>query len=498
MDDTHQSNISDLLKECNSFEIQIEALEQWLNHIDCYVQRNRQQFASIYPVLAKMIADNPNRSNHQAIISAIDSGTPIVYALSQWLRIPKWAIRRLSAKGPALLGKSWFDHPSKLLHIVSLIRLHDWPQTKKEWEAIWNILQVLWTNPNLERAAEFGLSIETQDETIFERTDKLYDYLIQSFIFGGICNQFRRLNRLTNNNLRQLQDLGDYRLFIERWCRTGAGMFEPNWYVMKNARVIADELLLRYSALEIVRQSVEWHKEILKEMNLPLNNNGVAELNEWPPLPGLPMKIGDFSLVSVSNQFKLIQESLRMANCVGTYQEYCRRGYSHIVSIRRNDSVCSTAEIALVTESSGGISPVVRQHEAYRHTMPSDEINSVLLAYLAKLQTNESQLQLKSIAEFHREQNSKLCSFDNDIYSVEIISKVMKTILMDYEQALNWLRQRLIEEDNQYAYRNIMLGERLNRIGFGDYVTEGEFTEKLLFDYNREGFDVLYLASEYL
>ena len=234
--------------------------------------------------------------------------------------------------------------------------------------------------------------------------------------------------------------------------------------------------LQRYSAIELIRQSECWHREIIGCDFPNANAEGPIPTNEWLPLPGLPVSIGDRTVVSLTSHAELQLEGHRLSHCVGNYYQACMYGQSHIVSIRTADhESLSTAELMLADDMHGRPCLTVVQHEAVGGSEPDRQCSDALESALILLRSDALQPQLREIQAFHVEREERMNLFFSleDCHSCAAqMTEVMATVLPDTTQALAWLENHIDDLEDWCRIQNQKVGEKLRKLGFGDELTE--------------------------
>src|ERR1035437_875009 len=114
-------------------------------------------------------------------------------------------------------------------------------------------------------------------------------------------------------------------------------------------------------------------------------DNPKPRANSWTAVLTQPLALGDLSLVELDCQEALADERKRLNNYVESYEDLCRSGGSHIVSVRDADgNSLSTAEIRLVRYRNGGMSCALIQHRGLDDGTPmkrcADAIGALLRA----------------------------------------------------------------------------------------------------------------------
>ncbi len=456
-----------VLDEFRDNGIDANSIQSWANHEDHIVRRNRHQVIAIFPLFAALVALKSEIPVHMEIGAAIDRADRLVEALSSILKVSKKSIRLLRGKGPALIGSDWLDNPSELLEAVDSVLPEKQPRSREEWR----LFREFWVG-----CGDLTVECYLSRPSPSLRCDQMSRHLLQGLSAAGYEASAKKLKRLWNGDLRRLADVKDYFRFVAEWCESGAGLCGKRAHLWVVAGGIRDDLLMRYSAMELIRQSERWHREISRAAAVALTAESSAAMEEWPPLPRLPIRIGELTVCSLTNTAQLQLEGARLNHCVSVYVRSCMYGNSHIVSIRDADGKSlSTAEIFIDSDEEGKLMPSVVQHQAQSNLEPIRECKAALSAAMDMLSTVDTQARLQEICDFHESRRGEVDAFlgiDDGGYSIKLCCEVMSQVLRDYDNAIAWLDRRLEQEEGWYRHRNEQAGERLDQLGFDDELTD--------------------------
>lgn len=451
-----------------------DAIESWAEHPNPIFRRNRYQTVATFPIFAYVIARQPEIPIHMAITAAIDRGDVLIDALASILGVSKKGIRYLRGKSPKVIA-AWLFAPTELLRAIELIPLEKLPRDQDEWQ----LFREFWIGC-FEEAGERYLRRLTSAEC----PDVVSRHLIRGLCYAGYEASATHLRRMWQGNMQRLIDTKDYFRFVASWCSSGAGICEPSGWLRGIANKLSEELLTRYSAMELIHQSNRWHEEIVRLSSTEAQTDEDMGNAQWPALPGLPLPVGELFVYPITNSRELQAEGNHLEHCVGTYDRRCIFGTSHIVSVRSSSGASlSTAEISLSSDSQGNLSLRVVQHRGARNQEPTNQCEEALRSAMTMLCSDTSKTRLIQIDEFHVERRRKLRGFadlENDDYPIAIMSGVMAKVLRDYPRAMTWLDQRMVEEEGMYRYRNELAGDRLKQMGFA-----GELTDDRAFEMYR-------------
>jgi hypothetical protein len=474
-----------ILTEFRDSGIDQNLIQRWVDHEDYIVRRNRQQLVTTFPLFSALLTKYSEIPVHMEIRAAIDRGDPLIDALSSILGVSKKCIRALRGTGPALLGSEWIERPSELLDAIEMIPPEKLPRTPEEWR----LFREFWVGCGEFRSEEpyCRRPSSSRIPTVMSR------HLLMGLCGGGYLASAIRLRRRWHGNLQRLADVRDYFWFVGEWLHAGAELCEPSEWLRNRADGMRDELLTRYSAMELIRQSERWHQEIGLIPPAKSDAGEVDSLEQWPALPGLPLSVGSHTVVSLTNRDQLEAEGSQLNHCVGFHYPSCMRGESHIVSVRtpQGQSV-STAEIFLSKTARGTLVPTAIQHKKHSNDEPDHDCIAALNAALGVLRNEAIQAELHQILTFHaqrRERIDALLTVEMGGYPVAVMSTVMSHVLKDFRGVIAWLERRLEEEEGWYRHRNEQAGARMEALGLDDELTYERAFEIYRDTGNEECFD---------
>ncbi len=456
-----------VLNEFRDSGIDTNLIQTWAVHEDHIVRRNRHQVIETFPLFAALVALKSEIPVHMEIGAAIDRGDPLVEALSSILKVSKKSIRLLRGKGPALIGADWLDNPSELLDAVDSVLPDKQPRSREEWR----LFREFWVG-----CGELTIECYLSRPSPSVRCDQMSRHLLRGLSAAGYEASAQKLKRLWNGDIRRLADVKDYFRFVAEWCESGAGLCGKRAHLQVVAGGIRDDLLMRYSAMELIRQSERWHREISRAAAVALTAEASTAVEEWPPLPRLPIRIGELTVCSLTNTVQLQLEGAQLNHCVSVYARSCMYGNSNIVSIRdAHGKSLATAEISINLDEEGKLVPSVVQHQAHSNLEPIRECKAALSAAMDMLSTVDAQARLQEICDFHESRRGEVdasLGIGDGGYSIKLCCEVMSQVLRDYDHAIAWLDRRLEQEEGWYRHRNEQAGERLDQLGFDDELTD--------------------------
>lgn len=479
----------EILEEFHEHLRDTEELTRWLAHEYPEVRRNRVQVTQLYPVVANLVTRAPDIPAHMEIAAVIDRGEPFVSRVASILGVGKAAIRSLKGKGLRRVGPAWFDNPAELIEFMSHVphplhpcSVEDWLLARRLWVAFADLRQrTRWLS-----------------ESHFRKLDTLAGHMMRGCSGKRLHAAARQLLRPGEGVLPCLVGLRDYLEFVSDWCAAGAGISKGVKYCPEIVgRSIADDFLMRYSAMQIVQQSERWHRSIAQGTATEALDPSESSTEEWPPLPGLPMHVGNLIALPLTNRLQLRLEGGLMDHCVSNYYWPCMEGLSHIISVRdANGDTLSTAEVVLDFDIEGSKRLWLEQHRGARNDQPPPASLPVIEKVMAWLRSDGAQRDLVALSEYHalrREAMASLRCEQDPAYFAEAGSRIMQSVLPDPDGARNWLDRRLALEEGIWALRNEKAGERMARNGL-----DAENTWDYAFELYRDHGDVRILDEDAL
>lgn len=435
----------------------------WAFHQDPIVRRNRIQAMNAFPFIAAALINRPHATDEpvlQALQCVIDRGEPLISTLSRLAGVAKGSVRAMRGVQP---GEG--DDPVNLVIVLrALDRIS--PDKRPRDGDQWRLFNDLMRWAGCANDLEIGSPKYSED-------------LIFHLIAGLMAANATQLSRWLGPNCEHLNGIHDYLEFAGLWCASGAGEVASCAYVKSRARrILRDELMMRYSGKEIVRQADRWHKEIHRNTHNFSLNTSIPDV--WPALPGLPYGYHDLIILPLTTSALLVAEGARLEHCAGTYSDSCWSGEGHVVSIR--DAVgqsLSTAELSISETPDSQFALSVVQHHSFRNGSPPQACIDALADYMQSISTEMAQAALDELGEFHMLRNLEfegMDLYDNE-RSALIVSNIMRRVLPEYEQARHWLLDQLDMEDAWYRFNNERAAQALRQFHLDESLSEKEAFE---------------------
>lgn len=424
-----------ILREFNTEDA--EAITEWINHRIWQFRRNRIQFATNFPLFALELATKAAQGSttFMDIETIIDRGDSLIESMAGKFYVKKESARFLRGKGPTLVGTDWLGEPIKLLWAIDTAPSEKRPKNRDEWV----IFTSLW---------KYCGSWRNLGERFI-----LADYIFHDLCYAGYESSLKRLRQLFQDDLSRMYGIHDYFYFVADWCgglrKLHIDVDNPVW------KDINHRILMRYSAIELFKQSERWHHEISRLAILEVDPNlGETALSNWPALLLQPLDLNQRVLVSLTTSQQLSEEGFRLEHCVSSYSDACLLGDRHILSIRNPEGIrLSTVEIALKDGHDGQWIPEVIQHRASRNECPSKACIEALTGALEHLREPVFQKHLQDLQAFNLERRNKVqdfLDFRDSRLSTEIMCQIMAIVLNDYDHAMAWLKRNLSGKNTKH------------------------------------------------
>ena len=423
------------LAELDALGFDAEAVFAWAHAEDPLYRRNRKQLIASMTALAVILAAEPRLPILMELAAIIDRGNPLIDSLAELIQVRKQSIRYLTGKSVLTLGSAWLTSPLELFVAINLLPQEKLPQSEQDWA----IMRAFWEGSGL--GGDYVYS--RQAFFVRERTPLEAQFFV-GLCSGGYQRSQKNLYKLWQGKSCRLSDVADYFVFVRQWCQA----LWPDSY--DRGGLIADHMLMRYSALALVRQSEIWHQRIHQLRTSEPKPVDHEILAWWPALPGLPWISNGLTIVPLTTPAALQEEGSRLAHCVAGYAYHCIAGNSHIVSLRNESGEsASTAEICCEIGKSENIEPRVLQHRGRENGFPARECVAALDAWLARWNEDKFQSELHKLARFHGDEKRRAELGSQFLMEhglpLATMSRLMRNVLPDYEASLAWLDKRFPE-----------------------------------------------------
>jgi hypothetical protein len=302
------------------------------------VGRDRAQALTIFPFLQRLIT----RPEYESVRKAIDNGAKLVDVLAVHYKVSRGVIRTLRGITVRELGR-WAYQVDVVVTLLKHIPADWWPRDPETWRRyivtidtitrttrhpITTSSNMLWLNQAAQHG--FDLSIGSSEELIRigQGIDEFLDVLRQALVW-----QLRRAD--------------------------GASKMAPGLRSSEIvARMKADLGLVKLA--EVTRRFGDaYRRATLRFVEEAQMLKGLR----WPALAGRA-SYGVIEIVALLTPDELMEEGIRMENCVASYVRQCATGKCQIWSVRLPDGTrLSTLETHVSNATSRINSVVIAQHK---------------------------------------------------------------------------------------------------------------------------------------
>lgn len=334
----------------------------------------RRQAMQTFPLLRNYFCRISSDFRYQRLKKSVDSGNPLLPALSDFFRCPLPVVRFLAGKDYSLIGEEWAEKLDQLVNILSMLKPAFWPHAEEDWH--------IFRTSMLPVFSKFG-----------DYKERKYPIPLADCLNNLAKEGYTRIPaRLLRNGilLSDITNIPDFERSFYEWS-----------FHVGIERREAGATLWQYSILKVAVLSRRWHDWL---MHITEDNEAAAvtriSSSEWNTLIKEPWKSGQFMVVPLDNSEALQSEGVRMMHCVGTYANACAYDGSHIFSIRDRDTgkSLSTVEMRVQENLNNRDEIVVAQHHGYLNSKPSEACEQVLKAFLQYLKKSVTREQFRELS----------------------------------------------------------------------------------------------------
>lgn len=332
--------------------------------------RHRFQALDAYGAVAPTLAE-------PALTGAIDRGEPLAPLLAARLGIGAAQLRRLVGARSAADTLTAYDDVTKA--VVELVA-HDVPLAR--WPAGPDWLASPWRKTS---ARDFlppdslGADAHAADALGALREDILQPFAAERVSVLGISRHLAIDGFLRGLEVpRALLAAPERRLFLRGLRHAIVGARGPAAF----AQAVA-----------------AWHRRAA--CAAAMRHEHTASRPGWPaccaPLrsPG-----GRFTLVPLTSAEELVREGDALDHCVGGYYDQCRRGDTHILSLRDNGARVATVELCLRVDGGGAKRLEVGQFKAHRNRRPEPHHHEALRLFVDALKSGDHPIASAALAAY--------------------------------------------------------------------------------------------------
>lgn len=342
-----------------------------------------------------------------AIQMVIDKGEPLLPALSEATGLTPSLLRLLQGYSwqkvrksfPTFQSYSKGKETSEFLSSVPPERL----PSLTEWPVVWELMgyKARWGMP-------FPRNFAKNCSNDWEKTSKRLSHpQWNEAIRDVVSNLHPALTGVLKQNLH------------------AAVRKDQNWAI---ERLLVEHIFGEHMGGKRMKSFIdEWHGAVTRTtagMQTIRRKAFQGVIYRWDPLIGESYECESGKLVWLTDEDQLLDEGVLMQHCVGSYSSKCMHGLSHIASVFGSDGSRSTVEIVPeLTELR------VVQHQAFRNTTPSGDVNQVLSTFLTACPKSEWIGKV-----INKEDRKKLDPIEEKF--VEIDGETRLRILRLYDQCL--------------------------------------------------------------
>ncbi len=288
------------------------------------IRRNRIQAARLFPVLIPFLLRSREAT---ALISAIDSGLPLIDKMVTLFGVSKSTVRHLKEVPLAVVGKEWGDRPGVLMRLISDLAPERRPTGAAEWERFNAVVQQI---ARLSRQPVTTASGRLQLRRSAER---------RYAIAETAPDEVRRVSRDIDEFFERLSEVMRWEL---RFSNAGSREIE---FAVKRA---TDELLTAHDIARIGKIAHRWQNAFLRAQGDFAEDREIWLGARWLSPITAPVVTGDSLVVPIVTASDLAEEGNAMQHCVASYACRCMRGESQIFSVRNHHGErMSTIETAI-------------------------------------------------------------------------------------------------------------------------------------------------------
>ncbi|MEI6206713.1 MAG: PcfJ domain-containing protein [Desulfuromonadales bacterium] len=324
----------------------------------------RRQAMQSLPLLAQALTTQSSDHRMKRLQQSVDSGNPLLSALSDCFRCSKNLARFLSQKDYTLIGNEWQGKLDQLTGLLGIVKPDFWPVSSDDWH---NFNQ--WLRP-------LHSAFSNRNNPVWQQIMANGVNELASEGYGQIVTRMERHDIA----LVDILTLPDFARDLGKWVEQFGGNKEQ-----------AETALQQYSLFRLALLSRRWHlwqAQTAGEVPTEPGKHGDDSASGWLTFIDEPWEKwlwphSRYSVVPLNTPLLLAEEGSRMKHCVGGYTGKCRYYGSHIFSIREQATgiSLSTAELrfGIHDKSSDDIS--LMQHYGFQNATPSDHCKTVLQSF---------------------------------------------------------------------------------------------------------------------
>lgn len=370
----------------------------YLAHPDPTIQRNRRQVAEVFPLLVGEILHQSEPSAVQ-LGKIIDSGKKIIEWITKTYGVRPATAKTLRYLSENEVGVGWRGKLQSLFFLLSTLPPERYPRSNRQWEVF-------------NEAVGF-IKSTTKHPTCSTST---------GILLGDVARRNWLLEKSWSDNLRERAE--SIEKFIKDLGRALAAYIQveklgTQGHPVAQAQAVASTLLFKLGLRKAECLATKW--QALKRKK-DFSSSNIKTRQRFPVLLPAPIQFHNLTIVQLTTQMELTNESARLGHCVENYGSSCNTGQSIIFSVRTGDGHAqSTFELSIKPQALSHFETRLVQHKGYRNGIPSQEDKAAVSDFVHFLRGNEA---ISLLMEFSREKLLAHLGPDlsNDYRHAELIS----------------------------------------------------------------------------
>lgn len=331
--------------------------------IDVCVGRDRAQALTIFPFLQRLIT----RPEYASVRTAIDNGGKLVDALAVHYRVSRGVIRTLRGLTMRDLGR-WVYQVDVVVALLKHIPADWWPRDPDAWR------RCIVTIDTITRTTRHPITTSSNLLWLHQAARHGFDLSI-----GG-SDELARIGQEIDEFLDMARQALVWTLRRTDITSKMAPGLRSNEVV---ARMKADLGLVKLADLTR-RFGDAYRRATLRFVEEAKMLQGLC----WPALGG-PANYGEIEVVPLLTPNELMDEGIRMDNCVASYVRQCTTGKCQIWSVRMQDGTrLSTLETQVPNTVSQIRCVVIAQHKGRGNGPPPNHAQEAAALHVRALEAN--------------------------------------------------------------------------------------------------------------
>lgn len=357
-------------------------------------RRNRLQALQALPIVAPLLL-NPayDLRLRSALLRAIDTGKPLVEALSSRFGVSKSAVKHMAKVALADIPARWSGRIGNLLRLLDALVPERRPVTREQWNAFDAMDRTL-----------VGITGQAS-------TSPLNLAWLREATLAGIddTTAARVRDSITDADMRAMLYM---RLALHRWVRHRARSNTVQHEESGRRLCVAIDREISRTRLPQLRELVRrWDQCLLEEQARLLEEKEKLAGRRWETVIAAPVEIHGFQVVPLASAKDLAEEGERMQHCVAMYVERCFKAELFICSLRdqHGTSLCTFALSTAMKNRRLNIE--LRDQREFADRAPRRAYQDAASAFVRHLEFNVGTAAIQHVLERQR----VLVSSDKDL-----------------------------------------------------------------------------------